>query len=293
MWIKRDDLRAPAPGDPYCGNKCRKLHGNLRAARDQGIDHLVSCGGAHSNHIAALASAGRHYGFRTSGIIRGEAVDNPTLDRARADGMQLYFVSRTDYRRRHDPDQQQAWLAQTGPGYWLPEGGTNDLALRGCGELYTEICDQLGTPPDYTLVACGTGGTLAGMIRAATGRGQFVGVSVLKGDFLVADVARLLATTGGEKLTNWTINTDYHGGGYARVPDALYPFMADFLRQHDILPDPVYTGKAFYAAYQLIGQGVFTPGANLVLVHSGGLQGWGGRLGECRLNITPRATIPG
>jgi 1-aminocyclopropane-1-carboxylate deaminase/D-cysteine desulfhydrase-like pyridoxal-dependent ACC family enzyme len=279
VWVKRDDLRAPAPGDPYCGNKCRKLHYNLLAARDRGIDHLLSCGGAYSNHIAALASAGRHYGFRTSGIIRGEPVRNPTLDRARADGMQLHFVSRSDYRRRGDPAQQQAWLAHTGAGYWIPEGGTNALALRGCGELYTEICDQLGTPPDYTLAACGTGGTLAGMIRASAGRGQLVGVSVLKGDFLTADVARLLAASGGEQLTNWTVRTDYHGGGYARVPDALYAFLADFLRQHDILPDPVYTGKLFHAAYHLIEQGAFEPGANLVLVHSGGLQGWGGMLG--------------
>ena len=279
MWIKREDRRAPAPGDPYCGNKCRKLHYNLVAARDRGIDHLVSCGGPYSNHIAALASAGRHYGFRTSGIIRGEPVRNPTLDRAQADGMQLYFVARSDYRRRTDPAQQQAWLAQTGPGYWLPEGGTNDLALRGCEELYTEICDQLGASPDYILAACGTGGTLAGMIRAAAGRGRLVGVSVLKGDFLTGEVAELLAATGHEHLTNWTINTDFHGGGYARVPEALYEFMTDFLRRHDTLLDPIYTGKLFHAIRSLSEADYFRPDSTLVGIHSGGLQGWGGMLG--------------
>ena len=281
VWIKREDRRAPEPGDPYQGNKCRKLHYNLTTARAEGYRHLISCGGAYSNHIAALASAGRRYGFRTTGIIRGEPIANPTLNRARADGMQLHFVTRAAYRRRDEKSQWEAWLRDIGDGgYWIPEGGTNPPALRGCAELYDEIATQLGRPPDHTLVAGGTGGTLAGLIIGAAGRGRLLGVSALKGDFLTSSVAELLRATGHEGLRNWSIDTAHHGGGYARIPDELYDFMGRFLRRHDILPDPVYTGKLFWAAYELIGAGAFAPGSTVVLVHSGGLQGWGGFWGE-------------
>ena len=81
LWCKRDDLIHPA----ISGNKWRKLKYHLLHAKEHGKRHLLSFGGAYSNHIHALAAAGCQSGLRTTGIIRGEydAVSNSTLRDAR------------------------------------------------------------------------------------------------------------------------------------------------------------------------------------------------------------------
>ncbi|MBC8084980.1 MAG: pyridoxal-phosphate dependent enzyme, partial [Hymenobacter sp.] len=158
LLLLRDDLAHPA----LPGNKWRKLKYNLREARHQGHDTLLTFGGAFSNHIAAVATAGRLYGLRTIGLIRGEAMAplNPTLARATADGMALRYLTRSTYRRKQEPAFLAELLRETGPAYLIPEGGSNALALPGCAELVAELAAQ--TSFDYLCVACGTGGTLAG-----------------------------------------------------------------------------------------------------------------------------------
>ena len=146
FWIKRDDLLAPAPNDPLCGNKWRKLQYNLIQAKQEGYTQLLTFGGAYSNHLAAVASAGRHFDFKTVGVVRGESVENPTLVRAQQDGMRLHFIDRTSYRSKTDPLFLKTLLEQFGPAYILPEGGTNDAAYGGCRQLATEILEDSTYP---------------------------------------------------------------------------------------------------------------------------------------------------
>lgn len=276
LLLLRDDLHHPQ----LPGNKWRKLKYNLQAAREQGQGTLLTFGGAYSNHLAAVAAAGKLAGLQTIGIVRGEELArqplNPTLAQARANGMQLRFVDRTTYQRRHDA----AWLAElqreTGPAYVLPEGGTNALALPGCAELVAELRQQ--TPFDYLAVACGTGGTLAGIISGLLPAERAIGVAALRGgEFLHAEVQSLRQPGGRAGATgNWTIHTEFHHGGYARFSPALLAFIQAFQQRHGVLLDPIYTGKLLWGVLQLVEQGYFPAGSTVVAVHTGGLQAWAG-----------------
>lgn len=269
LTIKREDLIHPF----ISGNKWRKLKYNLKAARQARQHTLLTFGGAYSNHIAAVAAAGQEFGFKTIGIIRGEELAsqidaNPTLATARANGMQLQFVSRADYRLKQDGTFLHALNQRYGSFYLLPEGGTNQLAIQGCQEILSEYDKQHF---DYICCAAGTGGTLAGIINSAQAWQQVIGFSALKGDFLTGEVASWLDHNTASLL--WCINTQYHFGGYAKTRPALFEFMHSFSQQTGIPLDPVYTGKMLFGVFDLIEQGYFTAGSRILAIHSGGLQG--------------------
>lgn len=280
IWLKRDDCIHPH----ISGNKWRKLKYNIEAAICQGCKNLLTFGGAYSNHLAAVAAAGKEYGFKTFGIVRGEPPVglNPTLRFLKACGMELIFISRKDYRNQ----LPEYWLNKLNlphfETYVLPEGGSNCLALRGCAELPDEVAQQLGFMPDVFFVACGTGATLAGIAAGLNGRARAVGVSVLKGDFHKRDVERLLGECGREAALPEVL-THYHFGGYARFNDDLIFFINQFKARHSVPLDPIYTGKVMFAVMNQVQAGAFTEGTNILVVHSGGLQGIAGfneRFGE-------------
>lgn len=274
LW--RDDLVHP----DLPGNKARKLKYNLVAARQQGHRALLTFGGAYSNHIAAVATAGRLLGFRTAGLIRGDAPAvgaalNPTLAQAAADGMALHYLDRNSYRRRAEPDFMAEQLARFGPAYVLPEGGTNELALPGCAELVVEIQQRVDF--DALAVAVGTGGTLAGLLTGLAGRHQVIGVAALKnGDFLGAEIDALTQRAAGETFANYALRTEYHFGGYAKYSAELLAFIGQFRARHGVLLDPIYTGKMLFGVLNLIEQGYFRRGSTVVAIHTGGQQAWAG-----------------
>lgn len=266
--IKRDDLLHPV----ISGNKWRKLKYVLDHALTLGADTLISMGGAYSNHLHALAYAGRHLGLKTEAFIRGERppVFNPTLNDLQTFGMTLHFVSRERYRalrsyRGHDA------LPGLKPGqYWLPEGGATTLALQGVREIMTELeyC------PDVIVVACGTATTLAGLAAAVDGNTRIMGVAALKGaDYLNDEVKGLLACLGKSRA-DWEILSDYHHGGFAKTSPELLYFIEHFQRRHGIPLEPVYTGKALYAVYDQLRNHRFPMGQRILFLHTGGLQGY-------------------
>ena len=271
LW--RDDL----VNTELSGNKARKLKYNLLAAREQGLSRLLTFGGAYSNHLAAVATAGRLFGFETVGLVRGEETRplNPTLAQATADGMRLHYLDRSTYRRRAEPAFRAELQRQFGPAYLLPEGGTNALALPGVAELVAEIRQQIDF--DALAVAVGTGGTLAGLLTGLAGQQYAVGVAALKnGGFLRTEVDALTLAATGETYESYSLQTDYHFGGYAKLPPELREFIRDFRAAHGILLDPIYTGKLLFGVLDLMRQGYFAAGSTVVAIHTGGLQGWGG-----------------
>lgn len=275
LFLKRDDLI-----DPYLGgNKWRKLKYNLRCAQQSKATCLLTFGGAYSNHIHAVAEAGRRFGFKTIGVIRGEpsSSSNPTLTFARDCGMHLHFIDRQRYRGKADP----AWLGQLselfGPFYLLPEGGSNALALPGCAEIIAELDDQLASGYDVIAVPVGSGGTLAGIASGLVGRAvQVLGFAVLiGGERLATEAAQLLVCAGGD-AGPWRIESTYHFGGYARCDADLFAFIHDFRVATQVQLDPIYNGKMMYGLLDQIRQGAFARGTTLVALHTGGLQGWAG-----------------
>ncbi|MEO1515244.1 MAG: pyridoxal-phosphate dependent enzyme [Bacteroidota bacterium] len=270
LWVYRTDLREGG----IAGNKWYKLKYNLIQAAQEGKTKLVTFGGAYSNHLHATAAAASLLGFQAVGFVRGDCPHplNPTLRFARERNMELIFVSREAYRDKDALLHEHA--AALGEYYLLPEGGSNQLALRGSAEMVEEVRTQLGGQlPDHWTVACGTGGTLAGLLCGLKGRGRVVGFSALKGDFMAGLVKDLLGESQQLDDNNWRIESQYHFGGYARHKPALIDFINDFYQQYGIPLDPIYNGKHFYGLFDQIKQGAFPNGSTILAIHSGGLQG--------------------
>jgi 1-aminocyclopropane-1-carboxylate deaminase len=262
LYLKRDDLIHPE----VTGNKWRKLKFNLIQAREKGFDKLLTFGGAFSNHIYATAAAGKEFGFKTVGIIRGDELtpeSNPTLRFAHEQGMELIFVTRLDYNFRNKLTKQY------GDKYYvLPEGGTNDLALRGVNEMMDEIYEVLN--PDFVCSSVGTGGTLAGIVSGLRGNTKAIGFASLKGKGLLkGQIEKILPF---EK--EFELNEQYHFDGYAKTTPELIEFIKAFEERNlNIQLEQVYTGKMMFGIYDLIQKGYFPKNSNIIAIHTGGLQG--------------------
>ena len=265
LFIKREDKLHPI----ISGNKFRKLNYNIQEAKKLGHTTLLTFGGAFSNHILAVAGAGAEFGFKTIGIIRGEELENkiaenPTLAKAQELGMQFYFVTRTAYRDKEEKMFVNHLQEMFGDFYLIPEGGTNELAIKGCEEILTDVDKAYFT---YVACAVGTGGTISGLINSSGQNQQIIGFSSLKGAFL-SDVIRNFVVK-----TNWNINDSYHFGGYGKVNDELIQFLNSFYSQTNIPLDPVYTGKMVFGVLDLIAKAYFPSNSKILMIHTGGLQG--------------------
>lgn len=270
LFIKREDEIHPF----VSGNKWRKLKYNLLEAGEKGCTTLLTFGGAYSNHIYATAAAASEGGFKSIGIIRGEEhlPLNPTLTFAQRHGMQLHYMDRATYRKKQSQEVIAGLHKKFGEFYLIPEGGTNNLAIKGASEMI----DAHVRAFDYVCLPVGTGGTIAGAIAGMQGQGRIIGFSALKGDFLRNDVNHLLQKYGGATQENWEINTAYHFGGYAKTQPALFQFIEEFYHLHHIQLDPIYTGKMMFGIYDMITKGYFEPGSKILAIHTGGLQGIAG-----------------
>jgi 1-aminocyclopropane-1-carboxylate deaminase len=267
LTIKRDDQLHPF----VSGNKFRKLKYNLLAAKNQHHSALLTFGGAFSNHIAAVAAAGKELGFKTFGIIRGEELEgqitaNPTLSFAKNCGMNLHFISRNHYKNKETTEYIAQLENQFGRCYLLPEGGTNALAVKGC----TEIITKEEANYSHLIAPVGTGGTLAGLVEAST-PGQFVlGISALKGTFQTSLISKFTAKK------NFQITDAYCFGGYGKIDRDLIRFINEFKFKTKIPLDPIYTGKMMYGIIDLLKKGHFPENSRIFAIHTGGLQGIAG-----------------
>jgi 1-aminocyclopropane-1-carboxylate deaminase len=264
LVMKREDLIHPF----VSGNKFRKLKYNLLQAKTENQSTLLTFGGAYSNHIAAVAYAGKEKGFQTIGIIRGDELgdkieSNPTLKFAQECGMQFEFVSREDYRLKTDSAFLEQLENKFGSFYLIPEGGTNAFAIKGCEEILTQEDGIF----DYVACAIGTGGTISGVINSAFRYQKILGFPALKGDFLQDEIRNFVQNE------NWELITEYHFGGYAKVNDELIAFINWFFEQTQIPLDPVYTGKMVFGVFDLINKNYFPENSKILLIHTGGLQG--------------------
>ena len=264
VFIKREDLIHPI----VSGNKFRKLKYNLLQAKAENQDTLLTFGGAFSNHIAAVAFAGKEQGFKTIGIIRGDELatkiaENPTLKFAQECGMQFEFISREEYRHKSKDFFLENLKNQFGKFYLIPEGGTNVLAIKGCEEILIESDSQF----DFVCCAVGTGGTISGIINSILPHQKVLGFPALKGDFLKEEI-RIFA-----RKENWELITEYHFGGYGKVNPELIAFINHFYKENKIPLDPIYTGKMVFGIMDLIKKDYFPENSNILIVHTGGIQG--------------------
>lgn len=272
--VKRLDLIHPE----VSGNKWYKLKYNIEKALQSEHQTLLTFGGAWSNHIHATASAGRIFGIKTIGIIRGEEPNNwsNTLLHAKACGMQLEFVTRLAYAEKETEDFI-GWLhEQHGAFHLVPEGGSNYLGINGCMEILDEDDDEY----EYICCPVGTAATLAGLILSAKPHQKILGFSVLKdGAFLKEEVLKHLKyflmndDLVKEYISQFEIITTYDFGGYAKWTNELISFINHFELNHFIALDQVYTGKMFYGVMDLLKQNYLDKDKRILVLHTGGLQG--------------------
>lgn len=265
LAIKREDLLHPH----ISGNKYRKLKYNLIQAKEENKDTLLSFGGAFSNHIAALAYAGKLNNFKTIGVIRGDELEskineNPTLIFAQECGMKLKFETREKYRVKEDSDYIMSLRNEFGDFYLVPEGGTNELAITGCLEILNEDDKEF----DFICCAIGTSGTISGIIKSAKTNQTILGFPSLKGTFFDKEIRKF-----APNYSNWKIINDYNFGGYGKTTPELVDFLNKFYSKYKIPLDPIYTGKMVFGVVDLIKKNYFPENSKILVIHTGGLQG--------------------
>jgi len=255
--VKREDLIHPF----ISGNKWRKLKYVLQAASMNGANHLVSFGGPWSNHILALACAGAMHGFKTTGIIRGEPVNNHVLSLCKLWGMNLVFVSRSAYLNKHE--LFESMFEKDASAFFIDEGGRGIEGMRGCEEI-------LGQDISYTHVICavGTGTTIAGIAKGIMNSTCIAeGILVLKGE---GEIDKEIEMMAGFPVK---IHHGFSRRGYGKADEELLNFIKKIASQTGILTDHVYTGKMMMAVDQLINEGYYPEGSDLLLIHTGGITG--------------------
>lgn len=273
IWVKRVDLFHPL----ISGNKWFKLKYNIDSMREKGLNQMITFGGAWSNHIHATAAAGREYGLKSIGIIRGEEPKewSETLKDAQAWGMQLEFISREAYDEKETEDFKMWLLAEYGPSLIVPEGGANYLGVNGCMEILEEQ-DAM-----YDIICCsaGTGTMAAGLALMLKPHQKLMIFPALKGGFLRNEIRKklvyfLMDDEAADDLMQQVIVCDeYHFGGYAKWNDELLSFMDSFETNEQIPLDQIYTGKLIYGVLQERKKGFIGREMKTLVIHSGGLQG--------------------
>ncbi len=271
LHIKREDLIH----EKVSGNKFRKLKYNLEEAKKLGYTRILTFGGAYSNHIAATAAAGKMVGLATVGVIRGEELknnlqktlsENETLRFAKECGMHLEFISRESYRNKNSLELFNWLTKQIGDFYLIPEGGTNELAVKGCEEILSNVDEQY----DFICCAIGTGGTISGLINSSFSHQKVLGFPALKGDFLSENIKKYTTKK------NWNLFSEYHFGGYGKINKELIEFINRFQMEQHIGLDPIYVGKMLYGLFDMIKNGFFSKNTRILAIHTGGLQGISG-----------------
>ncbi len=272
VYVKRDDLLHPH----ISGNKWRKLQYLLMQAEAEGKKHIVSFGGAYSNHLPALAAACRELGFESTGFVRGQelsADSNTQLSFCRNQGMNLHFVARETYKYKQQLFEQ--YFGENSNALFVDEGGYSALGARGCEDIISELEIEF----DHILLPVGTGTTLAGMANAINSwrvlnpprvelsRPKLQGIVVLKGaEYLSEQIKKL-----SPESTCWQLHHQFHAGGFAKASDELLKFIQTKQVEWNIPLEPVYSGKMAFGFYSLLEAGYFEKGSKVLLMHTGGV----------------------
>jgi D-cysteine desulfhydrase len=267
--VSADVLRLDLIHPVVSGNKWFKLKYHLDEALKRSSKGIITFGGAYSNHLVAAAWAAREAGLPATGVIRGEKPEeySPALKDMVEYGMQLQFVSRNVFA---DEAPLVEAMQQAYPDHLIiPQGGQGDPGIRGAAEIL-----QLAPAENYSHIICaaGTGTMMAGLLQAAGPQQQVMGVCAIKTPLTEYNsINSFIEKYNAEK--HWSLIYAYHFGGYARHTPALLQFMNQFYHEYGIPTDFVYTAKLFFAINDLVSKGYFPPGSNLLVIHSGGLQG--------------------
>jgi 1-aminocyclopropane-1-carboxylate deaminase len=262
------------------GNKFYKLRFYIAAAIENGVSKVASFGGPYSNHIVALAFTAKEAGLNSIGYIRTNADEpmTPSLEEAKAYGMELVYLGRTDFQTK------KASILQTSTAksdtYFIDEGGYGTIGAKGAATILTE-----NNTVHYNFIVCavGTGTMLAGCINAASPNQKIIGIPVLKNEGSIESEINALLIDKNDPSNDfsndqknykpYTLLHQFHQGGYAKTNPKMIDFMNRLWDTEKIPTDIVYTSKLLFGVEQLIQENYFEKDASILVIHSGGLQG--------------------
>ncbi|MEO6289444.1 MAG: 1-aminocyclopropane-1-carboxylate deaminase, partial [Ginsengibacter sp.] len=202
-------------------------------------------------------------------VVRGEKPVNlsHTLLFCMQHGMQLKFISRSDYKKMASAEFQHTLEEEFGKHIFVPEGGFSPQGVKGAKNITVFFNEE-----NYTHICCavGTATTVAGLLQGSGKTSEIIGFSVLKN---MTDINQRLQQLKVDNAKNFIFNGNYDFGGYAKKTNELIAFMNTFYNDNKIPLDFVYTGKMMFGIYHLIKKDYFSPGSNILCIHTGGLQG--------------------
>ncbi len=265
-----------------CGNKQFKLTKNLQALKQRGCTSVLSFGGLWSNHLHALALVCEAHGLSVVAAVRGEETSGSALlDDAIKHGMKVHYVSRAEYRNRHNDVYVKQLMAQLGCDGWLPEGGSNVLAVEGCEAIVERINMYADKLPARIALAVGTGATMAGVINGSATGQLITGVPVVQDDRLRSQISGWLSP---DSDVDWQLLEAASPPRYGKTDSALLEFVLTVHDTTGVILDPVYNAKALRALIDSEAADGDLPGihsdrfmqrdsADTIFIHTGGIGG--------------------
>ena len=264
---KVDLLRLDLLHPIVSGNKFYKLQFYIAAAIENGVSKVASFGGPYSNHIVALAYTAKEAGLKSIGYIRTNTDEpmTPSLKEAKAYGMDLVYLGRTDFQSKKAAILQSSEMNTD--CYLIDEGGYGTIGAKGAATI---LKTQDTSHYDYIICAVGTGTMLAGIIHAADAHQKIIGIPVLNNEGSIESEINALLE---DKNRPYTLLHQFHQGGYAKTNPTMLDFMNRLWDAEKIPTDIVYTSKLLFGVEQLINENYFDKDASILVIHSGGLQG--------------------
>jgi D-cysteine desulfhydrase family pyridoxal phosphate-dependent enzyme len=276
LLVKRDDMTGLALG----GNKARKLELLGVEALAVGADLLVTGGGSQSNHARMTAAAANRLGLGCHLAVAGHATPEAAsgnLLLCRLLGAELHYTGTRDYYSSEAAitDLAASLKADGHRPYAIPIGGASVTGVRAYLEAAEELLGQLGSPPDWVVVADGSGGTHAGLLAGLPGRTKVLGVDVGTRpdlDDMVPALATAAAGAAGREEPQAEVIIDHgrFGAGYGQPTAETKEAIRAAARTEGLILDPVYTGKAMAGLIGWAREGRFAPGDTVVFWHTGG-----------------------
>ena len=284
IYMKRDDITSLGMG----GNKTRKLEFLIGEALEHGKDTLVTAGGIQSNHCRLTAAASRKAGLDCHLVLNGTEpeVPNGNLLLDKIFGAKIYFCDRKDRDEQLFQVADQLAAAGRRP-YVIPVGGSNSTGSVGYVNAMLEVTrqmDDMGISPDAIVFATSSGGTQAGLTLGAKiirFKGEVLGISIDQiktGSDPFPPVLTKTANATAERIgteiqlteSDFSLNCDYLGAGYAMPGDLEFNAIKDLAHHEGILLGPVYTARAMGGFIDLIQKDYFTKDQTVLFWHTGG-----------------------
>lgn len=288
IYIKRDDLTPVGGG----GNKLRKLEYLLFGAMNQQATTIITVGAPQTNHGRLTAAVAAKYGLKciivTVGKDPGELSANLLLDGIfgarviikKDDGRDQSLQIEETVTAIKSKQEKQGEIV-----YVIPMGGSDIVGLMGYYDCARELdmqAKEQHIDNANIYVATGSMGTYLGLycgLKAVQSKLKLTGIAILP--FEKKEKQRLHEYFAEAKEaygydfddSDIHIETGYVRKGYNEPDASVRKAIYQMARHEGILLDPCYTGKMYAAVLDMIHEKRIKPGAQIILMHTGGMPG--------------------